>query len=280
MQNTSVLYRKTVDKSVLHDGLSIPLEYHKLFHLFSPAVIQHGTETQIKILIDGVLYDAKLKNQAFDQNIWEGHCDILQIRYAPKSPISQKLRDIFWRTNQYIQEQIALRVPGDRRHVRIPEEQQEYLYICATSMENVYAMDYITTNEEVSVHENIKNIPEELFESNEFDPITDSATGYTEAVRKVRKLDKSIGDTLKKLYDYRCQITGEKIGDQYNTHVVEAHHIIPFTERLNNDSSNIIIVNPNFHRIIHKAKPEYDEKEKAFMFPNGVMEKVKLNMHL
>ena len=37
-------------------------------------------------------------------------------------------------------------------------------------------------------------------------------------------------------------MTGEKIGNEYNALVVEAHHIIPFTESLNNDTSNIIIL--------------------------------------
>ena len=35
--------------------------------------------------------------------------------------------------------------------------------------------------------------------------------------------------------------------------VFEAHHIEYFTKSLNNDTSNIIIVNPSFHRIIHQA---------------------------
>ena len=144
-------------------------------------------------------------------------------------------------------------------------------------MENVYAVDYVTANEDVILHNDIKGVSEELFESNDFIPLTDSTTGYTEAIRKVRKLDKSIGDTLKKLYDYRCQITGEKIGDEYNAHVVEAHHIMPFTESLNNDTSNIIIVNPTFHRIIHQTKPEF--KNLSFIFPNGVVEKIKLHKH-
>ena len=101
-----------------------------------------------------------------------------------------------------------------------------------------------------------------------------------QAFRKVRKLDKSIGDTLKKFYDYRCQLTGERIGEPYSARVVEAHHIVPFTESLNNDASNIIIVNPTFHRIIHKAKPEFDNATFSFKFPNGVVEKLKLTDHL
>lgn len=60
----------------------------------------------------------------------------------------------------------------------------------------------------------------------------------------------------------------------------EAHHIVPFTQSLNNDTSNIIIVSPDYHRIIHKAKPEWDCKKLSFKFPNGLQERVKVNKHL
>ena len=59
-----------------------------------------------------------------------------------------------------------------------------------------------------------------------------------------------------------------------------AHHLIPFTESMNNDTSNIIILSPSYHRIIHKAKPKWDSKNLSFCFPNGVVEKVKLSRHL
>jgi predicted restriction endonuclease len=231
-------------------------------------------------LIDGDFYDAQLKNIAFDQDTWEGHADIIQFRYTPQSPISKKLRQIFSSTNQYIQHKRANRQSGDKKHIKIPDELQEFIYINATAQSNVFALDYVTCNEEQALRHDIKSIPEDVFEALSIDSLKDENTGFSAAVRKVRKLDKSIGDTLKKFYDYRCQLTGEKIGDQYNAHVVEAHHIVPFTESLNNDASNIIIVNPTFHRIIHKAKPEFDNATFSFKFPNGVVEKLKLTDHL
>ena len=74
-------------------------------------------------------------------------------------------------------------------------------------------------------------------------------------------------------------MTGEKVGNEYNALVIEAHHIIPFTESMNNDTSNIIILSPSYHRIIHKAKPEWDSMNLSFSFPNGLVEKVKINLH-
>jgi hypothetical protein len=170
------------------------------------------------------------------------------------------------------------RHPGDRRRIIVPEELQEFIYINATTQNNIFALDYVTCNEEQALRHDIKSISEDVFETLSIDALKDEDTGFSQAVRKVRKLDKSIGDTLKKLYDYRCQLTGERIGDQYSADVVEAHHIVPFTNSLNNDARNIIIVNPTFHRIIHQTEPEF--KNLSFIFPNGVVEKVLLNKHL
>ena len=274
------IYSKIVDKSVLWDGFSIPLQYHKIFHMLVPAISEHGENANIKILIDGEFYDAQLKNIAFDQDTWEGHGDIIQFRYTPQSPLSKKLREIFSISNQYIQQERANRQPGDRSRIIVPKELQEFIYINATAQSNVFALDYVTCNEEQALRHDIKSIPEDVFEALSIDSLKDENTGFSAAVRKVRKLDKSIGDTLKKFYDYRCQLTGEKIGDNYSAHVVEAHHIIPFTESLNNDASNIVIVNPSFHRIIHKAKPEFDRLNLSFKFPNGLVENLKLTDHL
>ena len=115
-----------------------------------------------------------------------------------------------------------------------------------------------------------------------FEPREDKNAAIKQVTRlqKVRQLDRSIGDSLKLLYDYRCQMTGEKVGDEYHVLVVEAHHIIPFTESMNNDTSNIMILSPNYHRLIHKAKPTFNRKTLSFEFPNGLIETVKLNLHL
>lgn len=274
------IYSKIVDKSVLWDGFSIPSQYHKIFQMLVPTIGEHGENVNIKILIDGEFYDAQLKNIAFNQDTWEGHGDIIQFRYTPQSPLSKKLRQIFSVSDQCIQQERANRQPGDRKRIVVPKDLQEYIYINATTQNNVFALDYVTCNEEHAIKKDIQSIPEDVFEALPVEELTDSNTGYTQAIRKVRKLDKSIGDTLKRYYDYRCQITGEKIGDQYSANVVEAHHIIPFTESLNNDATNIIIINPTFHRIIHKAMPEFDKLTLSFRFPNGVVEKLTLTDHL
>ena len=96
----------------------------------------------------------------------------------------------------------------------------------------------------------------------------------------VRKLNKKIGDTLKKHYGYRCQICGRVVGEQYGSRLVEAHHIDYFVKSLNNDISNILIVCPNHHGIIHDKNPVFDRKSCTYTYPNGFTEGLILNDHL
>lgn len=44
--------------------------------------------------------------------------------------------------------------------------------------------------------------------------------------------------------------------------------------------SIIIILSPSYHRIIHKAKPTFDRDQLTICFPNGLVEKVKVDKHL
>lgn len=112
--------------------------------------------------------------------------------------------------------------------------------------------------------------------------IQDEAVGYDQKnhLIKIRKLNKKIGDNLKRLYQYRCQICGRLIGEEYGSHVVEAHHIEYFVKSLNNDASNQIIVCTNHHSIIHDVDPVFDRKRLLYIYPNGFEEKFVLNMHL
>ena len=59
-----------------------------------------------------------------------------------------------------------------------------------------------------------------------------------------------------------------------------SHHIDYFTHSQNNDSTNIIIISPNYHRIIHKNNPRFNRKKFQFEFENGEVLRLKLYEHL
>jgi len=105
------LYKKTIDRSALREGFTIPTEYHPLLHSLYGGIIKHGETRQIKIILNGQEYDAQLKNQAFDTNKFIGHTDVIQIRYSVNSPLAKKLRDIFQSSWNYVEKIKAL--PGN-----------------------------------------------------------------------------------------------------------------------------------------------------------------------
>lgn len=275
------LYQKTIDRSTLRQGFTIPVEFHSLLMTAVGGRIKRGETRAIKIMIAGASYDAQLKNQLFDESKFVGHPDVIQIRYGENSPLSKKLREVFSESWNYVEAMKALpENVGRKLTIRVPEEQQEYLALSTTDLSNVFIADCITVSEKLAIKKDVEQMTEFDFET--FEPREDDTASIKEVTRvqRIRHLDRSIGDSLKRLYDYRCQMTGERIGEQYEAYCVEAHHITPFTVSMNNDTSNIIILSPSYHRIVHKVHPFFNRKTLSFEFPNGVVEQVKLNYHL
>jgi len=108
---------------------------------------------------------------------------------------------------------------------------------------------------------------------------TTSTILLRQSEQKIRVYDHSIVETLKKLYRYRCQICSYS-SQEYGVHIIEAHHILPFSETRNNDSDNILILCPNHHRLIHRAEPIFDRQRKVFVLPNELELQIEVNLHL
>lgn len=100
------------------------------------------------------------------------------------------------------------------------------------------------------------------------------------ATNATRFYDHSIISNLKKLYRNKCQICGDYPIDGVYTDICEAHHIEYFSKSMNNDASNILIVCPNHHRLIHKLNPVYCKEDTKYIFSDGMEMKIKLNYRL
>lgn len=273
------LLKHSVDLSLLTNGFHINTEFHQLVYALPGGMLHHGESRAIKVLIDGEEFTTMLNNIGFDRNKYPGHPDLLQVRYTPNSPIAKKLQSIFAEDYRYLM--AARELAGPRKQIHLPDGNHDEIIFSGTAMPNVFILDCISSEERKQAATEIRQMSELDFETT-FEAREDVNAGIREipGIRRTRQLDRSIGDSLKRLYDFRCQMTGERIGSEYDALVVEAHHIIPFTQSMNNDTSNIIIISPNYHRIIHKAKPEWNCKKLSFKFPNGLLERVKVNKHL
>ena len=100
------------------------------------------------------------------------------------------------------------------------------------------------------------------------------------ATNATRVYNHSIISNLKKLYKGKCQICGDYPIDGVYTDICEAHHIEYFSKSMNNDASNILIVCPNHHTLIHKLNLKFNAKKKMFVSNYDYELKVRLDYHL
>lgn len=275
MEDT-LLLQKEVDKSVLYQGMSIPAAFHKLFYERIGFTLNHGEKRNINIMLDGEIYPVQLINQPFNQDKFSNRVDVLQIRYGDNSPIARKMREKFASTLQAVQE-FRSNPENAGRRVIIPTDEKEYVVLYATPEKGTIMADCINRKEYTEETKALSLLNEVDYEL----AIDRNATILIETgIKKVRRLSKAIGNSLKIIYGFRCQICGQFIGQQYGSELIHAHHIDYFTKSLNNDADNIMIVCPNHHGIIHDKNPEFDREKKIYKFPNGYCEGLKLNLHL
>ncbi len=110
----------------------------------------------------------------------------------------------------------------------------------------------------------------------------------SKAVRRIIKTEifkrtQRIIRKLKKRYKGLCQISGERIASSriFDVDVTEAHHIQYLSkDGADDDPSNIIVLSPEWHRLIHKEDPIFDRINFEFIFKNGYKLKVKHPGHL
>jgi predicted HNH restriction endonuclease len=166
--------------------------------------------------------------------------------------------------------------------INVPDECKEYLAIYTTEYADSFIIDPIVA-EDIYEFKKLMIGQQERIVENGFDYETDdSSVELIETTRtlKIRKLNKKISNNLKLLYNYRCQICGKAIGEEYGAHICEAHHIDYFVNSLNNNAANQLIVCPNHHSIIHEVNPYFDRKKLMYIYKNGREEKLVLNFHL
>jgi 5-methylcytosine-specific restriction enzyme A len=274
----SYIYKKEVDWSVLREGFSIPVSIQMIFKERIKNYLKRGEKRDTKVILDDTTYQVKFINQAFNELKYPGHADILQIRYSPQSPFAIRLREIFKTSFNYLEKEKA----NTKKIIRVPEGKREYIALYMTPIEDTFFFDHITLSESAQIKESISGINEEDFEyQSNYKKVDDSARIETkEQIVKIRRLDRAIGESLKLFYGYRCQICGDNFAKKYDCVIAEAHHIVFFVSSLNNDASNIIVLCPNHHRIIHKANPIFEREKYSFIYPNGLEENLILNKHL
>jgi hypothetical protein len=91
--------------------------------------------------------------------------------------------------------------------------------------------------------------------------------------------DSLLAESLKSIYDHRCQVCGMNFKIKYEQPFSETHHIRSLTQGGLDISKNIVVICPNHHRIIHKTNAEFDHTKYLYKYPNGLEERLILADH-
>lgn len=275
------VYKAEVNWSLLMEGLTLPVDNQVIFARNMGRFLQRGEAREISLHLNGKTYKASIRNVNFDLK-FNRKKDILQIRYPRNGELAQALQACFMKCYQYLKAIREVRLKNDRSIIRLPENYKEYLAIYTTEYEDSYILEAIEADDISYLRNTLQQHSERIMEAGFNYDIEDKTAAILENKRivKFRRLNKRIGENLKLLYNYRCQICGQITGTDYGTHVVESHHIDYFINSLNNDTNNQLIVCPNHHSIIHDTNPVFSRKKLIYLYPNGFTEELKLNHHL
>nr|WP_312576967.1 HNH endonuclease signature motif containing protein [Sedimentibacter sp.] len=277
--------KKEVDKSLLTQGFNIPLEYQVVFKRNLGNFLKRGESKDINLILNGKSFKVQIKNQNYNDKLYNRK-DIVQVRYNKNSDIAYEFRRIFYKSYQYIsaqrQQRELIKDYNKKIHIKVPEEDKEYLIIYTTEYEDTYLLNTLVKDEILAINEFQHNQLDRVYEESfNYAVVDEKATIILDKrMVKIRKYNSAIGNNLKILYKYKCQICGKRVGEEYDSHVIEAHHIDSFVKSLNNDMKNIMIVCPNHHSVIHDVNPHFDKTRKIFVYNNGFEEELKLNYHL
>lgn len=280
MELENYVYKKEIDWSTLMEGFTLPLDNQVIFLRNMENFLQRGQSKIIHFFMNGKTYDAKIVNM--NNSVEKRRKDAYQIRYSRNGELSQALQQYFFKSMSYIKMIRESRDPKDRSYIKMPDGLKEYLAIYTTEYEDTFLLEPIAQDDFQVMKKAIQGMRERTVENEIEYEMEDKSSGIEKKLQivKIRKLNRKIGENLKLLYGYRCQICGQVIGEKYGSHIAEAHHIDYFVNSLNNDANNQMIVCSNHHSIIHDANPVFDRRRMVYRFDNGAEERIILNKHL
>jgi len=92
--------------------------------------------------------------------------------------------------------------------------------------------------------------------------------------------NEGLAESLKVYYEYRCQVCGKSFKPDYGIDLAETHHIHYLAKGGPDISTNMIVLCPNHHRVIHAANANFDKQKLTYHYPNGYLEHLVLPDHI
>lgn len=147
-----LLFKQKVNKSLLTDGLTLPVMVQdKMFQCLG-APLEKGQQCTIQIRIENDVYEASVTNVNLKEETSKR--TVIQIRYSSHSPISERLNQEFPVTSHIVKN-------GDKStKIPVPEDKQEWVYVYATGRKTLLFKCYTDKDKTISVPDAVTEIKE------------------------------------------------------------------------------------------------------------------------
>lgn len=89
-----------------------------------------------------------------------------------------------------------------------------------------------------------------------------------------------LSDTLKALYDHRCQVCAHDFEPRYGVPYADTLPLSAIEREFPLSSKQLLVVCPNHRAVIGLARPRFNDRTLAFEFANGLVERLLLRDHL
>lgn len=293
-----LIMRKQVDWSLLQSGWTIPVDlHHRVMAENEGDQMNPGDKRSVVLLIGSHPFSAVLACVRRPQ----GPPHILQVRYDRNHEIRQVLSTVFWTSRTWLElERTRLRKelgPDRRIFAEVPPSSAEFVEWRSTGVPFCYKVDLMPCRLRAS--DRVVPILAGLGESHvEAVLQEDSEERFANWLRAIQSLAPMEGTEvvrclqygrryvslarhlLGQLYGQTCQLCGRKtyrsIGDMVNT----THHIDPVTTSMDNRVSNLILICPTHHAMIHAADFTFEQAQLRFVSPRAGTLEIAVNGHL
>ena len=294
----NLIMRKRVDWSLLRSGWTIPVDIHeRLVDENDGVELQPKDKRHVVLLVDGHPFDAMLTCIRRPQ----GPPHILQIRYDTNQELRQVLEATFWTSRKYLQlERERLRRelgPNAKLYAEVPPHFAEFVEWRATGIPFYYHVDLVPCRFRASdiVKQTLANLGEPHIEAilaedseNRFaywvaaiERITPEDSG--EIARALRYCRRYLGlaqRLLGQMYGHTCQLCGRQAQYSAGSMVNTTHHIDPVTTSMDNRISNLVLVCPTHHAMLHAHNFTFDRTSLSFASPKMCVLKIAMDKHL
>lgn len=291
----NLIMRKHIDWSLLRSGWTVPVDVHERVVDENDGVeLQPRDKRHIVLLIDGHPFGAMLTCVRRPQ----GPPHILQVRYDRNHELRRVLNTTFWTSRRCLElERAKLREklgPDAKLYAEMPTHCAEFIDWKSTGIPFCYKVDLLPCR--LQVPYGVRQILTDLGEVHiEAMLAEDSEKQFaywmtaiqclaheegTEAVRALQYCRRYLNlakRLLGQMYGHTCQLcTGHAVSSVANT----THHIDPVTTSMDNRISNLVLVCPTHHAMLHAHDLVFDRASLSFVSPKMGTLNIAMNKHL